>query len=53
MKEKLYYLTCEPIKCVSEKESASVDVLDKIDLWHQRLGHVNKVQFKEMAQKKN
>lgn len=47
--EKLYYLDCEPV-C---KQSVSVATKNtgKLDLWHQRFGHVNEAQLREMIQK--
>jgi hypothetical protein len=45
VKGKLYHLDCEPVV------RASVAKSDKTDLWHQRLGHVNGAQLKEMVQK--
>jgi hypothetical protein len=46
LKDKFYRLDCSPM------ESASVATAGQIDLWHQRFGHVNGTQLKEMVQKK-
>ena len=43
---KLYQLDCEPV--VTEQASEQGN---DMDLWHQRLGHVNVQQLKEITQK--
>ena len=44
--DKLYYLNCEAMT----QERASVSLAgNKADLWHQRLGHLNEQQLKEMV----
>ena len=44
--DKLYYLKCEAI--IQEQASVSV-TKGKADLWHQRLGHLNEQQLREMT----
>eukprot|EP00731_Ephydatia_muelleri_P005270 Em0002g1446a len=48
--EKLYYLDCETTISQEKVSIASgFPVNNKINLWHQRLGHLNEHQLKEMA----
>lgn len=44
----LYYLDAKPSV---EFASVAVKKPEKIDLWHQRMGHVNEAQLKDMIQK--
>ena len=50
---KMYHLDCEP---AISQEQASVATASKetneMDLWHQRLGHVNGQRLQEIVQKK-
>lgn len=46
---KLYQLDCEPI--VGECASAAYEQRNDVDLWHQRLGHLNGQQLGDIARK--
>ena len=48
--EKLYYLDCETIMSQEKVFIASEGFLvNKANLWHQRVGHLNEIQLKEMV----
>ena len=47
--DKLYQLDCEPVSM--ENVSVASEQTNEIDLWHQRLGHINGQQLKEVVQK--
>lgn len=46
---KLYYLSCEALP--GDQASVACEHLSDHDLWHQRLGHLNKQQMMEIIQK--
>ena len=47
--DKLYYLNIESVAQESIAIATESEVENKADLWHQRLGHLNEIQFREMA----
>ena len=47
--DKLYYLKCKSVTQESIAIATGSKVENKVDLWHQRLGHLNEVQLKEMV----
>ena len=47
---KLYQLDCEPVS--AEHASVVLKQHNDLDLWHQRLGHLNAQHLKEVVQKK-
>ena len=47
--DKLYYLKCESVTQESITIATGSKVENKVDLWYQRLGHLNEVQLKEMV----
>ena len=47
---KVYQLDCEPVS--AERASVALKQHSDLDLWHQRLGHLNAQCFKEAIQKK-
>lgn len=47
--DKLYQLDCEPV--VSECASTVCEEGNDLDLWHQRLGHLNGQQLSDIAKK--
>ena len=48
---KLYQLDCEPVS--AEHASVALKQHSDLNLWHQRLGHLNVQHFKEAIQKKS
>ena len=50
--DKLCQLDCQPICIVQEMQvSVASDADNGTDLWHQRLGHINKQLLQEMVSK--
>ena len=49
--DKLYHLKVESIARESISIVTGSEVENKVDLWHQRLGHLNKLQLRELANK--
>ena len=49
LEDKLYYLKFESVIQESIAIAAGSEVKNKVDLWHQRLGHLNEIQLREMA----
>ena len=49
LEDKLYYLKFESVTQESVAIAAGSEVKNKVDLWHQRLGHLNEIQLREMA----
>ena len=47
--DKIYQLNCEPI--TKEQASAALEEKNSADLWHQRLGHLNKQQLMTIVDK--
>ena len=47
LKGNLYYLHCKPVP--KEIANTAADNHNELDLWHQRLGHLNQQSLKEMA----
>ena len=47
--DKLYYLKFESVAQESIAIATGSEVENKADLWHQRLGHLNEIQLREMA----
>ena len=47
--DKFYYLKCKSVTQESIAIATGSKVENKVDLWHQRLGHLNEVQLKEMV----
>ena len=47
--DKLYYLKCESVTQESMAIATGSEVENKVDLWHQRLGHLNEIQLREMT----
>ena len=46
---KLYHLHCKLVSSIPEQASAACEL--EVDLWHQRLGHLNAQHLKDIAQK--
>ena len=46
--DKLYYLKCESGTQESITIATGSKVENKVDMWHQRLSHLNEVQLKEV-----
>ena len=49
LENKLYYLKFESVTQESIAITAGSEVKNKVDLWYQRLGHLNEIQLREMA----
>jgi len=47
--DKLYYLQCTSVTQECSTVAIGSEVNNKADLWHQRLGHLNESQLREMA----
>ena len=47
--QKLYYLDCKTITWEHVNVASGSRIGNKADLWHQRLGHLNEHQLKEMV----
>ena len=47
--DKLYYLICESVTQEYASIATGSEVKNKADLWHQRLGHLNENQLREMV----
>ena len=49
--DKLYYLKVNSVARESISLATGSEVENKVDLWHQRLGHLNEIQLRELTNK--
>ena len=51
LEDKLYQLKVDDFARKSISIATGSEVENKVDLWHQRLGHLNEIQLRELANK--